>query len=237
MALPKQILPTYSTELPSTGKLIKFHPFQVREEKALLLAQQSSEKEIMADTLKDVVKHCVVDSIDVDSLAMFDLEYLLLQIRAKSIGEIVSLIFSCDVCTDAKAKVKINFDLTQLQVKKDPSHTNKIKLFGETGVVLKYPDVSAISKFDKLDDDDINGIFDLIISSIDYVYSDNEFFYAKDQTRQELHEFVNNLTQIQFKELVRFFETMPKLRQDVNYKCPVCGLEHNKYIEGIDSFF
>lgn len=237
MALPKQILPTYSTELPSTGKVIKFKPFQVREEKALLLAQQSDDKGIMADTLKDVVKHCVVDDIDVESLAMFDLEYLLLQIRAKSIGEIVALIFSCDTCVDPKAKVKINFDLTQLKVKKDPNHTNTIKLFDTTGVVLKYPDVSAISQFDRLDDDDISGIFDLIISSIDYIYSDEEFFYAKDQTKQELHEFINNLTQVQFKELVNFFETMPKLRQDVKYTCPVCGKEHNKYIEGIDSFF
>lgn len=237
MALPKQILPTYSTELPSTGKPIKFKPFQVREEKALLLAQQSDDKGIMADTLKDVVKHCIVDELDIESLAMFDLEYLLLQIRAKSIGEIVALIFSCDICNDPKAKVKINFDLTELKVNKDPNHTNNIKLFDDTGVVLKYPDVSAISKFDRIEDDDINGIFDLIISSIDYVYSDNEFFYAKDQTRQELHEFINNLTQVQFKELVNFFETMPKLRQDVKYTCPVCNKEHNKYIEGIDSFF
>lgn len=237
MALPKQILPTYTTELPSTGKSIKFKPFQVREEKALLLAQQSDDKGIMADTLKDVVKHCVIDNIDVESLAMFDLEYLLLQIRAKSIGEIVSLIFSCDVCDDKKAKVKINFDLTQLQVKKDPNHTNRIKLFGTTGVVLKYPDVNAISQFDRLGDDDIDGIFDLIIGSIDYVYSDDEFFYAKDQTKQELHEFIDNLTQVQFQELVKFFETMPKLRQDVTYTCPVCNLAHNKYIEGIDSFF
>lgn len=237
MALPKQILPTYTTELPSTGKTIKFKPFQVREEKALLLAQQSDDKGIMADTLKDVVKHCVIEDIDVELLAMFDLEYLLLQIRAKSIGEIVALIFSCDTCNDPKAKVKINFDLTQLKVKKDPTHTNTIKLFDTTGVVLKYPDVSAISQFDRLGDDDINGIFDLIISSIDYVYSDDEFFYAKDQTKQELHEFINNLTQVQFKELVNFFETMPKLRQDVHYTCPVCNKEHNKYIEGIDSFF
>lgn len=237
MALPKQVLPTYTTQLPSTGKPIKFKPFQVREEKALLLAQQSDDKGIMADTLKDVVRHCVVDELNVESLAMFDLEYLLLQIRAKSIGEIVSLIFSCDVCKDPKAKTKINFDLTQFEVKRNPNHTNKIKLFDTTGVVLKYPDVSAISKFDRLEDDDISGIFDLIINSIDYVYSDDEFFYAKDQTKQELHEFINNLTQVQFKELVNFFETMPKLRQDVTYTCPVCNLAHNKYIEGIDSFF
>lgn len=235
MALPKQTLPTYTTNLPSSGLPIQYKPFQVREEKALLIAQQSEDKMVMVDTLKEVIKTCVLDQIDVNSLAVFDLEYLLLQIRAKSVGEIVGLIFSCDVCTDKKAKVKINFDLTQLQIKKDPSHTKKIKLFDNTGVVMKYPDINTITKFEQLDD--MNAIFDLIINSIDYIYSDDEFFYAKDQTRQELQEFINNLTQVQFKELVNFYETMPKLRQEVKYTCPVCGLEHNKYIEGIESFF
>lgn len=237
MALPKQVTTVYNTTIPSTDQKIKFKPFLIKEHKALLMAQQSEDQTIMVDTLKEVARSCIMDKVDIDSLAIFDLQYLLLQIRAKSVGEMVDLIFSCDTCIDDKAKVKINFDLTKMEVTKNPEHNKKIKLYDETGMVLKYPNLDNITAFDQLDPDDIGGIFNLIIDSIDYIYQGNETYYAKEQTREDLTEFLDNLTSDQFASIVKFYETMPRLRQDVKYRCPVCMKEHNKYIEGIETFF
>ncbi len=237
MALPKQNTAIYTTTLPSTEKKVKFRPFLVKEEKALLIAQQSEDKNVMVDTLKTIIKDCVIDKIDIDSLAMFDLEYLLLQIRAKSIGEIAELVFSCDVCEDPKAKVKIAFDLTQIKVTKDPNHTKKINLFDDVGIVMQYPNIDEITTFSDLNLDNIESVFDLIIDSIEYIYDGNEIYHTKEQPKSEVEDFINNLTQQQFKLIENFFETMPKLRQDVKYTCPICAKVHNKYIEGIESFF
>jgi hypothetical protein len=237
MALPKQVTTVYNTTIPSTDQKIKFKPFLIKEHKALLMAQQSEDQKVMVDTLKEVARSCIMDKVDIDSLAIFDLQYLLLQIRAKSVGEMVDLIFSCDTCIDDKAKVKINFDLTKMEVTKNPEHNKKIKLYDETGMVLKYPNLDNITAFDQLDPDDIDGIFNLIIDSIDYIYQGNETYYAKEQTREDLTEFLDNLTSDQFASIVKFYETMPRLRQDVKYRCPVCMKEHNKYIEGIETFF
>ena len=237
MALPKQSLTVYSAIIPSTDTSIKYKPFLVKQEKALLLAQQSDDQMVMLDTLKDVLSDCILDKVDINSLAMFDIEYLLLQIRSRSIGEMVELIFSCDICDDPKAKVKYSFDVSKIEVRKDPNHTKKINLFDEVGVVMKYPGLKDIKKIESLDLDDVNNIFEVVINSIDYIYDGNEIHRAKDQTQEELLEFLNNLSQIQFQKLREFFETMPKLRQDVKYKCPVCGLEHNKYLQGLDTFF
>jgi|694.fasta_scaffold00052_2 hypothetical protein len=237
MALPKQVTTVYNTTIPSTDQKIKFKPFLIKEHKALLMAQQSEDQKVMVDTLKEVARSCIMDKVDIDSLAIFDLQYLLLQIRAKSVGEMVDLIFSCDTCIDDKAKVKINFDLTKMEVTKNPEHNKKIKLYDETGMVLKYPNLDNITAFDRLDPDDIGGIFNLIIDSIDYIYQGNETYYAKEQTREDLTEFLDNLTSDQFASIVKFYETMPRLRQAVKYRCPVCMKEHNKYIEGIETFF
>jgi hypothetical protein len=237
MALPKQSSTIYSTIIPSTDTPIKFKPFLVKQEKALLLAQQSEDQMVMLDTLKEILSDCIIDKVNINSLAMFDIEFLLLQIRSRSIGEIVELIFSCDVCDDPKAKVKYSIDVSKIEVKKDPDHTKKISLFDEVGVVMKYPGLEDIKKIESLDLDDIDNIFEVIINSIDYIYDGVEIHHAKDQSKEELMDFLNNLTQVQFQKLRDFFKTMPKLRQDVKYKCPVCGLEHNKYLQGLDTFF
>ena len=183
-SLPKQKTLIYNTKLPSTQELIKFRPFLVKEEKALLIAQQSEDTLVLVDTLKNIVKSCVVNKLDVNNLAMFDLEYLLLQIRGKSVGEIVELIFSCDVCTDPKAKVTISFDIAKIEVVKDPNHTKTIPLFDDVGLVMKYPSIDIIKKFESLDFDNLDSVFDLIINSIDYIYSGDELFHAKEQSVQ-----------------------------------------------------
>ena len=147
MALPINTTAQYSLTIPSNGAKVKYRPFLVKEEKALLLAQQSEDPVVMVDTLKGVVASCVTGDYKADDLATFDLEYIFTQIRGKSVGETVDLLFPCDVCEDEKAKVKISFDITKIQIEKSPEHNKKIDLFGDVGVVMRYPTIQTIPLF------------------------------------------------------------------------------------------
>ena len=237
MALPISTTPTYTLTIPSTDRQVKYRPFLVKEEKALLIAQQSEDPIVMVDTLKDIIKSCIKDEIDVDKLATFDIEYIFSQIRARSVGEVVELVFLCDTCEDEKAKVKVAFDLTKIKVEKNPNHTNKIALFNDVGVVMKYPGVEIINKLQSVDSASMDQIFDVIIECIEYIYDSTELFHAREQTREELVQFLENLTSEQLSKIQQFFDTMPKIRLEVDYNCPVCGKAHHRYLEGINSFF
>jgi hypothetical protein len=240
MALPMMSAPTYSMVIPSTDATVKYRPFLVKEEKALLIAQQSEDVKVMVETLKEVVKSCVVDKIDVEKLATFDLEYMFTQIRAKSVGETVDLVFPCDVDhgeNNEKARAKVSIDLTTLVVEKSPEHTSRIDLFGDVGVVMKYPTVDIMKKLEKLDTDDLDAIFSVMAECIDFVYQGDEIFYAKEQSHNELVQFLNNLTSDQFLKVQKFFETMPRIKKAVDYSCPVCGKQHHVVLEGLQSFF
>lgn len=237
MALPINTTAQYSLTIPSSGAKVKYRPFLVKEEKALLLAQQSEDPVVMVDTLKGVVASCVSGDYKIDDLATFDLEYIFTQIRGKSVGETVDLLFPCDVCEDEKAKVKISFDITKIQIEKSPEHNKKIDLFGDVGVVMRYPTIQTISKLENMKADTIDDIFDIVAGCIDFIYQGDEVFYGKEQSKEDLLEFLNNLTSEQFKKIQKFFETMPRLKQEVDYNCPVCGLHHHKVLEGLQSFF
>jgi hypothetical protein len=237
MALPVQSTPIYSLIVPSTKETLKYRPFLIKEQKSLLSAQQSEDISIMLDTLRSVIQSCVQGTVDVGALAIFDLEYMFSQIRAKSVGETVDLLFLCDVCDVEDAKVKITIDLTKLEVEQDPDHTKKISLFDDVGVVMKYPSLDNAKKLSTIREDDVEAIFKQTIESIDYIYDSKEIYYAKEQSTEELEAFINNLTDEQFQGIKRFFETMPSLAHRVEYSCPVCRLKHNKKLEGINSFF
>lgn len=237
MSLPMNTTPSYTLEIPSTKQKVKFRPFLVKEEKALLIAQQSEDPEVMINTLKQVIEGCVKDKVDVDSLATFDLEYLFTQIRSKSVGEEIELIFPCAHCNDEKAKVKIKFDLTQINVETPENHSKKIDLFGDVGVMMKYPTIEVIEKIETLNNNDVDAVFDVVANCIEYIYDNNEIYYAKEQSKQELTEFLNNLTTTQFEKIQEFFQTMPKLKQEVNYTCPVCGAANHTVLEGLAAFF
>ena len=238
MALPVNTATIYNLILPSTGKSLKYRQFFVKEEKALLIAQQSEEIKVMVDTLKAVVKACVLDDLDIDKLATFDLEYLFCQIRAKSVGENVELIFSCDDCPDdPKAKSKVMIDLTKLEVTKVPGHTNKIALFNDVGLIMKYPTMDIMKLIDSVDESDFDQVVSIVVESIESIYTGAEVFHAKEQTKEELVAFIENLTTEQFAKVQEFFETMPKLKQEVDYTCPVCNKAHHKVLEGMQSFF
>lgn len=240
MALPMMNTPTYNMVVPSSGLSIKFRPFLVKEEKALLIAQQSEDLTVMVDTLKSVISSCVVDKIDIESLASFDIEFMFTQIRAKSVGETIELLFPCDMEhgeENEKAKVKISIDLTQLQVEIPPDHTNKIELFGDVGVVMKYPSINVMKRLEGLEETDIDKIFNVIADCIDYIYQGDEIFYSKEQKPDELLQFLNNLTSEQFLKVQLFFSSMPRIKKQITYNCPVCSREHNKVLEGMQSFF
>jgi hypothetical protein len=188
--------------------------------------------------LKAVIKACVLDELDVNKLATFDLEYLFCQIRAKSVGENVELLFGCDDCPDdPKAKARVVIDLTTLEVTKVPTHTNKIALFADVGVIMKYPTMDMMKLVDDVDSSDFDQVVSIIIDSIESIYTGSELFHAKEQTKEELVAFVENLTPEQFKNIQTFFETMPRLKKEINYTCPVCNKAHHKVLEGINSFF
>lgn len=237
MALPMNNAVTYNLTIPSTGVNVKYRPFLIKEEKALLVAQQSENPKVMMDTLKNVIKDCIKDEVNVDNLATFDLEYIFLQLRAKSVGEIVELSLKCDTCTDPKAVAPVNIDLTKLEVEKNPDHTNKIALFDDVGVIMKYPSLETIEKLGSIGDGDFDKLFDVISGCIDSIYTTDELFKTKEQSKQDVVDFLNNLTSDQFAKIQKFFETMPKLRKEISYNCPVCSKKHDKVLEGIGSFF
>lgn len=237
MALPMNSTPTYKVEVPSTGEKISFRPFLIKEEKALLIAQQSEDQETMVETLKDVIKSCTFDKVNVEELALFDLEYLFTQIRGKSVGEEFELLFSCDTCEDEKAKVKITLDVNSIKIIKSENHTKKIELFGDVGVVMKYPNFNMIKKIEDINTTDFNAVFNIVADCIDYIYDTDQVYYSKETKREELLAFLENLTPEQFAKVQVFFETMPKLSTNVKYVCPVCSKMHDKNIEGLNNFF
>ena len=240
MALPMMSAPTYTMVVPSSGVSVKFRPFLVKEEKALLIAQQSEDIGVMIQTLKGIINTCVLDTLDVDKLATFDLEYMFTQIRAKSVGEIIELIFPCDIDhgeDNEKARVKVSIDLTTLVVEKDPNHNNKINLFGDVGVVMKYPTMDVMKRLENLDTNDLDKVFSVVADSIEYIYQGEEIFYGKEQKHEELLQFLNNLTSEQFVKVQQFFATMPKIKKEIEYTCPVCQKHHRKMLEGMQSFF
>jgi hypothetical protein len=240
MALPMMSTPTYTMIVPSSGETIKYRPFLVKEEKALLIAQQSEDMVTMVETIKGVIKSCVLDKINVDKLAMFDLEYMFMVIRGKSVGETVDLVFPCDDDhgeLNEKAKATVIIDLTTIKVEKEPDHSNKIDLFDNVGVVMKYPTVDILKKLQGVSEDDLDKIFDIMALSIDYIYQGEELFYGTEQKLTDLRQFIENLTSDQFVKLQRFFETMPKIKKEIEYDCPVCGKHHKKMLEGLQSFF
>lgn len=235
MALPVLATPTYELTVPSTKQKVKFRPFLVKEEKALLIAQQSEDDKTMLNTLKDIISTCTFEKLNADSLALFDIEYIFTQLRAKSVGEVSELVFNCLECNDPKAKMNVNIDLTKLEVTKNENHTSKIKLFDDVGIQMKYPSFKSLHKLKNLNDTD--AIFEVVFDCIDYIYDAENVYPAAEQSREDLEKFIDNLTQDQFKKIKDFFETMPKLKHEIDFKCPVCGYAHHHVIEGLENFF
>ncbi len=240
MPLPKISTPTYELELPSTGKKIKYRPFLVREEKILILALESQDTKQITNSIKTILKSCIsTRGIKVDSLPTFDIEYLFLNIRGKSVGEALDLIVTCPDDEETTVPVKIFID--EIEIQKDPKHSNDIKLDPNLTLRMKYPSLDQFIQtnfdFDATDDAGLNQSFDIISSCIDVVYSEEESWAASDCTKKELREWVEQLNTNQFKLIEEFFTSMPKLSHTVKIKNPKTEVESDVVLEGLASFF
>ena len=237
MNLPINQATLYSITIPSTGKKVQFRQFLVKEQKALLIAQQSKDEEVMYHTLKEVVKSCVKGSVDIDKLAIFDVEYLFIMMRAKSVGELAEIVIMCPNCDDEKAKTNLTINLEQVQVSKNPEHTNKIHLFDDVGVVMNYPSFSTLQMIRNSNMNNPEEAINVVMACMDYIYNTNEVFKIDDCPKEKLIEFIDNLTDTQLQSIKSFFKTSPKVYLDIEYTCPLCAVTHNKRLEGLASFF
>ena len=237
MTLPVLNTPIYEMTIPSTKNKIKFRPFLVREEKALLIAKQSEEENVMIETLKSVISSCTFEKINTEKLAVFDLEYMLCQIRSKSVGEISEMKYRCLNCNDPKGSVLIPVDLSKIEVEFNPNHKSDIKLSSDIGIKMKYPGLSVIEKIRDANKNETDIIFETVVDCIDMIYTQDEVFPSSEQSREDLENFINNMTKEQFDKIEDFFDTMPKLNKTVKWKCPVCAFNHTNDIQGLTSFF
>ena len=238
MPLPKIATPTYSMVLPSTEKEINYRPFLVKEEKLLVLALESEDTKQITTAIKAVLKSCVLTKgIKVESLPTFDIEYLFLNIRGKSVGESLDVNIICP--DDEKTSVKVVIDLDDIKVQKTENHTNKVQLDKNLMMELKYPSLEEFikSNFDFKDENAMDQSFKLIASCVDKIYTDEEVWVAADCTKKEISTFLESMNTTQFKEIEKFFETMPKLSHKVKITNPNTKVESEVVMEGLSSFF
>ncbi len=237
MPLPKIVTPTYELVIPSSKKKVKYRPFLVKEEKVLILAMESQDPSQIANAVKDVIKSCVLTrGIKVEDLSTFDIEYLFLNIRGKSVGEDVEVLVTCP--DDGETKVPVSIELDSIHVQFDESHSRDIRLDDTLTMRMKYPSMNEFVKNNfSASEVNLEETFNVIMSSIEQIYNEEESWTTKDCTQKELREFVEGLSSKQFKEIENFFATMPKLSHTINIKNPNTGVESSIVLEGLASFF
>ena len=238
MPLPKIATPTYELELPSTGKTVQYRPFLVKEEKLLVLAMESEDTKQITSAIKAVLKNCIkTRGIKVEHLPTFDIEYIFLNIRGKSVGEDIDVNIICP--DDKETQVEITVALDDIEVKKSEEHTNRIKLDDNLMMEMRYPSLEQFikSNFDLNDANQMDQSFDLIASCIDKVYTAEEAWSVSDCTKKEVTEFLDSMNSTQFKEIENFFTTMPKLSHTIKVKNPKTEVESEVVLEGLASFF
>ena len=238
MPLPKIATPVYEIELPSTGQTIQYRPFLVKEEKVLVIALESQDTKQITTAIKNVIKNCIkTKGIKVEDLPTFDIEYLFLNIRGKSVGEEIEVNVTCP--DDGVTQVPIKIDLDEIQVQKNEDHTNKIKVDDNIMMEMKYPSLDQFIK-NNFDFDEKNAMdqsFDLIATCIDKVFTEEEVWAVEDCSKKEIVEFLEQMNSSQFKEIEKFFETMPKLSHSIKVKNPKTKKENTVVIEGLAGFF
>ena len=238
MPLPRIVTPTYELELPSTEQTIKFRPFLVKEEKLLVIALESEDTKQITNAIKTVIKNCIeTKGIKVETLPTFDIEYLFLNIRAKSVGEEIDVNIICPDDEETSVSVKINVDDIKVQTNED--HTNRIKLDDTLMMEMKYPSLEQFIKnnFDISNNSAIDQSFELVASCVNKIYNEDEVWAAADVTKKELMDFLDQMNTAQFKQIEKFFETMPKLSHTIKVKNPNTEVESDVVLEGLSSFF
>ena len=236
MALPQVVLPTYELESPSSGKTIKYRPFVVKEEKLLLLAMESQDDKQIEDAVKTLLKGCIQSRVKIEDLAIFDLEYIFLNIRAASVGEIVEMSITCQ--DDGETQVKYNLNLTEVQVQKPEGHSNKVMLSEEMGIMMKYPAFEDFIRSSIIGAaPSADGVIEIIAGCIDQIFDKEDVYDSSTTSKKEFVEFLEGLTNNQFEEIQKFFETAPKLEHTIKIKNPKTGVENDIVISGLANFF
>jgi hypothetical protein len=239
MPLPKISTPTFELELPSNGKKIKYRPFLVREEKILIMALESEDMKQISSAIVQILSDCILTkTVKVQELSTFDIEYLFLNVRAKSVGESVEVNITCP--DDEETTVQMEIDIDTIKVQKNSEHSNIIKLDDVLSMKLKYPSLDQFveNNFEVNENEtDVDKSLSMITSCIDIIYDAEDSWNASDSTKKELDEFIEQLNTKQFKEIEKFFTTMPKLSHTVIVKNPKTGIESEVVLEGLASFF
>ena len=236
MALPKLTTPTYELEIPSTDEKIKYRPFLVKEEKILMMAMESKSSADITQAVKDIVSECTFNKVKIDDMPMFDVEYIFLNIRSKSVGEVSKLKLLCP--DDGKTYANVEVNLNEVKVQVGDDHTNKIDLGNGMGMIMKYP---TIDSFKESGIKDINpgNMLEVISTCIMQIFEDEgkKVYDTKDQTKQEVIDWIEQLNSKQFKDVQNFFETMPKLKHDIKIKNPKTKKESTITLNGLNDFF
>ncbi|MGA0121294.1 MAG: hypothetical protein ACO3HJ_07575 [Methylophilaceae bacterium] len=232
MALPSLAINKYELTVPSTDEVVEFRPFLVKEEKMLLIAQQSGDEKDIIKAVENIINECTYKKIDAKKLPIFDLEYIFIQLRAKSIGEISTISVTCP--DDGETKVEVDINLEEVICEKKEGHTNKIELTDDVGVIMNYPRVNNVSGMNM---EDPNTGFEIIKNCIASIYDENEIYDRNDISKKELDDFVNSMSHQQFMKLQEFFENMPRVRYKTKVKNPNTGVTSDLVIEGLQNFF
>jgi hypothetical protein len=238
MPLPKIATPRYELELPSTGETVTYRPFLVKEEKVLVIALESEDNKQITNAIKTVIQSCIITKgIKVEKLPTFDIEYLFLNIRGKSVGEEIEVNIICP--DDGKTQVPVTIDLDDIQVQKDEKHSKQIKIDPTIMMEMKYPSLDQFiqNNFDFTDKNAMDQSFELISTCIDKIYTEDEVWAAADCSKKEIKEFIESMNSTQFKDIEKFFETMPKLSHSITVTNPNTKVESVVVLEGLSSFF
>jgi len=236
MALPKLEVPIYELTVPSTDEKIKYRPFLIKEEKILLIAMESGENEDVIQAVKQIVSECTFNKLKLGNMPMFDVEYIFLQIRSKSVGEVSKLKVLCQ--DDGKTYANVEVDLTEIEVQVNDDHTNKIELTDEMGVIMKYPTIDSFSTAG-ISDITAENMLDVIVACIDKIYDKKgeEVYDSKDSSKKELMDFVEQMNTTQFQDVQSFFDSMPKLRHEIVVVNPKTKVENVVALSGLNDFF
>ena len=236
MALPKLEVPIYELTVPSTDEKIKYRPFLIKEEKILLIAMESGANEDVIQAVKQIVSECTFNKLKLGNMPMFDVEYIFLQIRSKSVGEVSKLKILCR--DDGETYANVEVDLTEIEVQVNDDHTNKIELTDEMGVIMKYPTIDSFSTAG-ISDITADNMLDVIVACIDKIYDKKgeEVYDSKDSSKKELMDFVEQMNTTQFQDVQAFFDSMPKLRHEVTVVNPKTKVENIVALSGLNDFF
>lgn len=240
MALPRIDCPIFEITLPLSNKNIRFRPFLVKEQKNLLMALEANDKQTIERNIKQILHNCTLsEGIDIDKLPVIDVEYYFIQLRSKSVGEILENNYICNNEVEGKVcgnKMGVVIDLNTIQIENYKPEDSIINITHNVSLKLKYPEFSIVEKLSE-SDNTIESAFKVIIESIEYIFDGEQYYYANETDPKELMEFVESLNQEQFGKLEKFFDNLPKIRKNLEIKCRKCGYDHSITVEGLENFF